>query len=482
MKKGYDLPWKKIHILHTNDLHSCFVQMPQVASCIKTLKQRYEEKGENVIVMDIGDHADRMSLKTEATWGRANIDVLNETGYEYMCLGNNEGLTFPKEILNRFFDEARFQVLTANFFDLETGRPSWLKPYTIHELDGVRIGLIAITAPFETFYRLLGWDVASPQARMEQALQDLRNQTDINILMSHIGYPLDIELAQETDDIDLILGAHTHHFLPYGEEVNGTLITQTGKMGGYVGHVEIEWDDHKNKRIKSECVPVETFKEDPGVAALIQSHTDAAERIMSTEVCALDAPFPVSWEEEYALANLLAQGIRDWVDADCAMVNGGLLLYDLPEGPVNKKQLLECCPHPINPCSVEMSGKDIRSILEDALQHERIVRKLMGFGFRGKMLGWLHVDRMEILYDADSYNDHRIRNVYIDGVPLDLNRTYKVGTVDMFTFGHVFPQFKKANHVEFYVPEFIREILEKELKHPAAIRKSRVKRWLPVEI
>lgn len=64
---------------------------------------------------------------SEATNGLGNTKLLNEALYDYVTIGNNEGITLAKEHLNRLYDDAGFEVLVANLFEKEGVRPEWAK-------------------------------------------------------------------------------------------------------------------------------------------------------------------------------------------------------------------------------------------------------------------------------------------------------------------------------------------------------------------
>lgn len=228
--------------------------------------------------------------------------------------------------------------------------------------------------------------------------------------------------------------------------------------------------------MKAECKEVQGFAEDPAITRLIANHKEKAIRLLSEPVGELEQRLSVSWKEESPFGNLLAEAIRKWTGADLALVNSGLLLSDLHPGAVTKKDLLEILPHPINPCTVKMKGTDIIRILEASLDPDMIDKKLIGFGFRGYVHGWVCVDNIEIHYDPSTERGSQIKKVLHNGRPLSENEYYVVATTDMYTFGHIFPQFQRAEDVRFFVPEFIREVMQKELAD-LAVRPQQIKKW-----
>ena len=107
LRGGFSLNTNKetiIHLYHTNDIHSHFENWPQISRFVLGKKRR-QEAGETVLTIDIGDHVDRFHSISEATNGIGNTKLLNEALYDYITIGNNEGITLAKEHLNRLYDD-----------------------------------------------------------------------------------------------------------------------------------------------------------------------------------------------------------------------------------------------------------------------------------------------------------------------------------------------------------------------------------------
>lgn len=473
---------KTLQILHTNDIHSHFPEMARIATGIKSLTAIAAEKEMYSVTVDIGDHMDRMYGNTEATWGQANIDVMNAMGYRLATVGNNEGLTFPREKFDDLYKRARFQVICANLVDSATGQlPPFFKPYVIEEYpDGLRVAWIGVTAPYHRFYCLLGLTPINPIEKVQEIVDEIQGKADLVVLLSHLGYNADLDLANKINGIHLILGSHTHTLLPQGERVANTLICQAGKFGDYFGKVEIQYNQAKEiEKISATCIPSADFAPDIEIGALLLEQKKQSEEILDVEVVHLGQEIPVSWVEESPLGNVLAHGLKSWVGADLGIVNSGTLLFSLPPGPITRKNLLDICPHPINPCKMELSGEQLKKIFEESLYQEVINRELRGFGFRGKKIGWLNVAGGHIHYDPTYPEGNRIREIWVGDELLQENRNYTIGTIDMFTFGIVFPTFKQGRSLRFYFPEFLRDVLQRELGNEKTLQESHQQHWFP---
>src|SRR5690625_1404832 len=178
---------EKLYFYYTNDLHSHFESWPQVVTFLENEKRQRIDQNESFWLVDIGDHLDRVHPITEATMGRANIELLNEAGYDLITLGNNEGITLPYQNLYHLYDQATFKIVCTNLKSLTEKNPHWLQPTaTIQSKQGIKIGIIGLTAPFNAFYHLLGWHVEYPYEALDQQIEALNETTDVIVLLSHL--------------------------------------------------------------------------------------------------------------------------------------------------------------------------------------------------------------------------------------------------------------------------------------------------------
>jgi 5'-nucleotidase len=471
---------RKVVILHTNDIHSHFEQMPQVATAIQEMKNKHGS--EHVITVDCGDHMDRMRMETEGTYGQANVGIMNKTGYDIITLGNNEGLTLSMDELEyAYANHAEFVILCSNLFDAQTAKqPRWLSPFHIVAQEGLRIGFIAVTAYFIDFYKLLGWDIREPFEVTSYWVGILREQVDVLIVLSHLGLSHDQRLAQEIAGIDIILGGHTHHLLEQPLRVENTYLCATGKFGQYVGEVEITYDILQSQVIEvcGRCVPVKDYQSDEAVVQLIQHYQAKSLIELNQAVTALEQPLAIDWYKESDLGNLLAAGIRKWVNADIGIVNAGQILQSLRQGNITREHLLHLCPSPINPCHMLLEGRLIQFALEESLLLEFQEKPIHGYGFRGRLLGTLCTDGLTVEYDPHAAAYHKIKQIWVKGDLMQPDQIYRVGTIDMFTFGVGYLTLKQGRDIEYALPEFLRDILVKEVKDPAAMVKCRERHWI----
>jgi len=457
-------------LLHSNDIHSRLEHAAKIATVIA--EERRTHGSDRVLAVDIGDHMDRMRFETEGSSGLVNIELLHIAGCEAATLGNNEGLTLESSMLEAVYrDRAKFPVLVANMFRAsDHERPEWLSPSTIIRKGKLRIGIIGVTARYSDFYTLLGWDVTDPIEAVRAETAELRSHVDVLVVLSHLGLPFDRLIAEQLEGIDLILGGHTHHLLEEPLVIGSTTICAAGKFGEWIGRIEIGWDSAASKPLfRAACMPVAAYAEHPDAVEAIAKYRKQASEQLGRVIVRLETPLMSSDDRESQLPNLLAAGIRRWTKADIGITNNGQLLAGLPSGEVTAGDLHAICPSPINPCRMKLLGKHIREALQQSLCDEYITKPIRGFGFRGNVLGTLAVDGMTIEAEYDSAGQLQLSAVYVDGAPLVDDREYSVGTLDMFTFGAGYLSLKQGTDIQYFLPEFIRDLLAEQLLDPAAI-------------
>jgi 2',3'-cyclic-nucleotide 2'-phosphodiesterase (5'-nucleotidase family) len=163
------------------------------------------------------------------------IDSYNVMGADAIGIGDDD-LTLGKEFLLQSSKKASFPFLCSNMIDEESGKPLF-HPYLIKEVNGLRIGIFSLLSP-EVFLgptdpRRKGFTLRPPVEVAQAMVKELQPKTDLIILLSHLGYPKDMELGQTVSGIHLIVGSHTGMNLTYPPVVRTTVILQTGAKGMY---------------------------------------------------------------------------------------------------------------------------------------------------------------------------------------------------------------------------------------------------------
>jgi 2',3'-cyclic-nucleotide 2'-phosphodiesterase (5'-nucleotidase family) len=172
---------------------------------------------------------------------RLMIEALNAMGVDAMGIGDDD-LSLGKEALKEILKKAKFPILSSNIIDEESGRLLFDRSL-IKEVNGLRIGLFSLLS-LESFYgewdpRKKGLMIQNPTETAQAIIKELQPKTDLIILLSHLSYPKDMELAQTVPGIHLIVGGHTGINLSYPPVVKNTIILQTAPKGMYGGKLDL---------------------------------------------------------------------------------------------------------------------------------------------------------------------------------------------------------------------------------------------------
>jgi 2',3'-cyclic-nucleotide 2'-phosphodiesterase (5'-nucleotidase family) len=175
------------------------------------------------------------------------IKAFNQMGCDAVAVGDAD-LGLGKDLLLKMAGAANFPFISSNILDRETGSPM-VKPFAIREMNGLRIGIIALISrdAFDDSegQPLRELDIQDPYMTAERIVRQLRDQTDLIVLLSHLGYQGDQALAKKVNGIDIIVGGHTAVPLYNPPVVNETLILQNSAYGRNIGSIEIEFSKER---------------------------------------------------------------------------------------------------------------------------------------------------------------------------------------------------------------------------------------------
>ncbi len=216
-------PQARLVILHTNDTHSHIEPLRsgedrgrggviERAAFVDSV--RAAEGEDRVLLVHAGDFNQGSSYFTELG-GALEVDVVNAMRYDCIALGNHEFDNGIEDLAERV-SRLNCPVVCANL-DLspfELGK--YVKPYTILEKGGMRVGIIGLEADITTSVsksissRIPQLDPVEETNRWASVIRD---SCDLVVLLSHQGYGRDQEIISQSRGIDLVIGGHSHTFV-----------------------------------------------------------------------------------------------------------------------------------------------------------------------------------------------------------------------------------------------------------------------------
>lgn len=252
-------------IMHTNDTHSQVEPLEEgkrdalcggYARRMGLINQE-RKKDPNLLLFDAGDFSQGTPY-FNFYHGRVEIEAMNRMGYDAIMLGNHE-FDNGVDTLAVVLKEAKFPIVCANYDVKGSALEGIVKPYTIIRRGNLYVGVFGIGVDPKgiiadrNFYPLQYLD---PITTAQEVANTLKNEKkcDIIICLSHQGTHTstdgklsDMELAQATKNIDIIIGAHTHKIVEnlYIPNIDGdsVLLMQTGKAGARIGKIKVEMQE-----------------------------------------------------------------------------------------------------------------------------------------------------------------------------------------------------------------------------------------------
>lgn len=431
-------------IFHTNDMHArvcpdddrgASIGLPEMGAAVKAVKAEHPA----TLWLDAGDTVHGMPL-INLTRGESIVPLLNEAGIDAMTPGNHD-FNYGWEQLVKLSKEMKFPVLCANLVQVDKGRQVF-PAYKIFKLQGLKVAVFGLSTP-ESAYKsnpanVKGLEFLNPVDKAREMVKKLRPKCDVLIALTHMGLDGSSEftserIAREVPGIDLMVDGHSHTSLPEGLLVQDTLIVQTGWHEHSLGKVKIEVNKHRiiskeAKLLSGAELEAQGIKPDETIARSLDKAREIGERYFSEVVAhsdrALTSDRLVVRRQESELGNLSADAIRWQTGAEIAVVNGGSLRANLPKGNVTKGDCLAIFPFGNTIRMAEVQGKVIRQMMEHSV-----------YGYPASFGGFLDFSGMTVACDPTLPVGHRIKEIKVNGVPLDEERIYTLAANDFLFAG-----------------------------------------------
>ncbi|KQN69832.1 bifunctional metallophosphatase/5'-nucleotidase [Devosia sp. Leaf64] len=453
-----------LNILHINDFHSrfdpitgsdsncdaetdaageCFGGIARLKTIIDDTRAKYD--GGNSLLLSAGDNF-QGSLYYTTYKSKVVSDFFNQMGFDVVATGNHEFDDGPEEFL-KFIEAAKFPIIGGNFdVTKDEGLRGKIEGSIVLDIGGEKVGIIGATTEDTP-------DIASPgDVEFHDVIQYVRGASEaldaagVNkiILLSHIGYNEDLNVAASLPLVDVIVGGHSHSLLGSMEGAVGpypTMVTnpegvevpvvQANQYGKYLGDIAITWDD-KGKVTKAEGEP---FLIDASVTANEEFKTQLAElagpieemtsQVIGSTTAKLEGAREVCRVEECSMGNLLADAILDRVadqGATIAFQNGGGIRSSIDAGEITVGDVLTVLPFSNTLATVQISGADVIEALENGVSDIE-----NGAGRFAQVSG------LKYSYTLAKPAGERVSDVMVKGegdtwVPIDEEKTYTIVT------------------------------------------------------
>jgi 2',3'-cyclic-nucleotide 2'-phosphodiesterase (5'-nucleotidase family) len=370
---------------------------------------------------------------SNANKGEAVTKAMSLMRYDAMAVGNHD-FDWGQEVLAQRAREATFPFLATNVVESASGKlPSYLRPYIVKDLGITRVGILGVTNP-DSNTIVKATSVAGlkfgPATQVRPYVAELQKQVDIIVVVAHIGTAAATALAKDVKGIDVIVAAHDHIPLQIARKEGDTTIVNSGAYTQYLGRLEIIVDPATRKMKDAvragELTAIaasQSLAPDVEVAAIVDARRAEADkytsRVVGTIKADLDNP-----RDECGLGNMIGDalveyGRRQGWQTDVGFYNAAGVRAPLKAGPVTFGQLYAVLPFENTIVSVDLTGEQLKEVLEDA--SGRAGRLQIGGGT------WV--------YKFTNAGGQRVLEATIAGQPLDPKRVYHVATIDYLLLG-----------------------------------------------
>lgn len=474
-----------IVIVHTNDVH-CAVDenlgYAKLVNYVDTMRSTYG--ADNVTLVDAGDAVQGKAMGT-LTNGEYLIDIMNKCGYEFAIPGNHE-FDYGMTQFNTLVARAKAKYLSCNFTDLRTGNLMF-DAYTMREYgtgDGKKkVAFLGICTP-ETLTKsspvsfqdesgtyIYGFCEDDSGSKLYDAVQRAVDQAradgaDYVVALAHLGQKgvtarwTSTSVVANTSGIDVVIDGHSHELYaqtPLNKNGQPVLVTQTGTQLVGIGQVVINPATGTITAYASDDAKTVTASTTNGTASIIETWDgiDAATAayivdlqaelatVTGKRVGTSDVRLVALEDDDYTWAvrahetNLgdfvadayLALAWHSGVMADVGFVNGGGIRANIEPGDVTYGDLIDVQPYNNQLCYVDTLGQNILDLLEAGARNLPDPN-----GGLQQVSGLTYTVRTDIPSSVQMpggtfggvTGEYRVRDVMVNGEPLDVNRRYKM--------------------------------------------------------
>lgn len=428
----------KIVILHTNDTHSQIQPDSKGLGGIarrKVLTDSVRAANPATLLVDAGD-AVQGTVYFSLFKGDAESDAMNAIGYDIQIMGNHEfdnGL----EEMARYWRRINAVPLATNYDFTGTPVEGIFHPWTIREIGGKRIGFMGIgldprgMVADANFEEMKYMDATKAANHVAWVLKNIE-KADMVVALTHIGYgsatlASDTALARSSEDIDIIIGGHSHTSVNPNDSNSPAwivenalglpvLVAQTGSSGRALGEITI---DTESGRTDYRLIPVDSrldSRVDPDFLVRMEPYRVAVDSVMNIRIGKVARDM-----DKNEMTNFMADFVADEArrmtgdKVDFSIVNKGGVRGEFRKGTLTVGHVMQVFPFDNKIVVLKMKGSDV-------LDNLRVMTRTGGNGLSREM---------DVVFDGRD----NIVSARLNGKEIEPDSVYSVATIDYLANG-----------------------------------------------
>lgn len=385
----HQIPQEKIVILYENDVHCAVEGYTKLAAMKEELKSSYDYVG----VVSVGDFVQGGTLGTISS-GEYIVNLMNLVGYDAITLGNHE-FDYKLTRLMELTSMMKTKPLSANFRKI-SDNSNVFDPYSIVSYGETDIAYIGVTTPstLSSSFPIQFKDTDgnyiysfNPESIYDIVQENIdaakKDGADYVIALTHVGiedaqdYSTAIEIAENTDGIDVILDGHSHSVVENMKITdkggNEVILSSTGTKFEHIGKLTIEEGKFETSLVKTEEYEKTSEAVDTYLAQINEEYQKLGERkigVSDVNLITHDANGDrLVRRAETNLGNFCADAFRLVTGADIGYINGGGLRAPISVGDITFNDILSVYPFNNQVVVCEMTGQAIKDMLEFATKY-----------------------------------------------------------------------------------------------------------------
>lgn len=425
---------QKLTVVHLNDTHGqiepiewkdghSYGGFARVAYVVDSLRAEADEEGNDFLLLHGGDALQGPPISNTQR-GKLDFELLGEIGIDAMVAGNHE-FDFGQANLAGLEAEAEFPLLSANVLDAQG--EALLQQYVENKIGRQRVVIVGLTTPGTPFGthpdNVKGLAFTSPDSTMTDLIEAGNcKDKDLIIALTHQGVYYDSILAVNVEDVDLVVGGHSHTALEQPKQVNQTLIVQAGARTVYLGKLEAEVKKGEITDWNYELILLsDSLAEDGKMAARIAKEVEIVDQKLGQPIGKTEltlVPGFTDKSDERSIGDMVVELMAEETGVDFAFTNAGGVRATIIPGDVSVKDILTALPFNNTIVTMELTAQQVQELLDFNIAHGP------------HSGGTLHLTGIE--YEVERST---AVNVRIGGEPLDSDRTYRIATNNFLAAG-----------------------------------------------
>ena len=431
----------ELSIAYVNDVHGYLEPHPELFykggkeiietaggyARIASIVNDIRSNNPNTLLFDGGDSF-HGTLPLVQSKGEAIIPILNKLNFSAM-IGHWDFAYGPAQ-LKKLAGELNYPVLGINVYNEDD--TFFLPPYIITEIENLKIAIIGICSNIidKTMPKNFseGLQITDGSKELPIIIQQVKKEgANLVILLSHNGFPQDVEMLLHVPGVDICLSAHTHNRLYEAVKINDTIIIQCGCHGSFLGHLKLNIEQKKIVNYNYKLITIDaTVKPNEDIENLVADIMNPFQYLKQEVLGKTEIILHRYNTIGSAMDDLLLSAIKSISNAEIAFSNGWRYGVPVAVGAITKWDLYNIIPMDPEVSTVELTGEEIIKMLEENLERTFSADAMKQIGGYIKRCLGLHV-KMRI----ENPKGYRIQQIFIGDDPLVKEKIYKAAFVTM---------------------------------------------------